>query len=71
MFFGIDVEVDYPKKDIFTVGSSEIGADSIKFLTNNGLYQTFSIRVIGELAQKTWERPYKLFVHPGCLLVRK
>ena len=40
MFYGIDVEVDYPKKDVFTVGSSEIGADSIKFLTNNELYQT-------------------------------
>ena len=69
MFFGIDVEVDYPKKDIFTVGSSEIGADSIKFLTNNGLYQTFGIRVIGELGQKTWERPYKLFVHPPGMFI--
>ena len=69
MFYGIDVEVDYPKKDIFTIGSSEIGADSIKFLTNNGLYQTFAIRVIGELAQKTWERPYKLFVHPAGMFI--
>ena len=69
MFYGIDVEVDYPKKDVFTVGSSNIGADSIKFLTNNELYQTFAIRIISELSQKDWERPYKLFVHPAGMFV--
>ena len=69
MFYGIDVEVDYPKKDIFTIGSSEIGADSIKFLTNNGLYQTFSVRIKSELSQTTWERPYKLFVHPAGMFI--
>tara|TARA_B100000003_G_scaffold38716_1_gene32906 strand:- start:11 stop:1030 length:1020 start_codon:yes stop_codon:yes gene_type:complete len=69
MFYGIDVEVDYPKKDVFTVGSSEIGANSIKFLTNNELYQTFAIRIISELSQKDWERPYKLFVHPAGMFV--
>ena len=69
MFYGIDVEVDYPKKDVFTVGSSEIGAESIKFLTNNELYQTFAIRIISELSQKDWERPYKLFVHPAGMFV--
>ena len=69
MFYGIDVEVDYPKKDVFTVGSSDIGAESIKFLTNNELYQTFAIRIISELSQKDWERPYKLFVHPAGMFV--
>ena len=69
MFYGIDVEVDYPKKDVFTVGSSEIGAESIKFLTNDELYQTFAIRIISELSQKDWERPYKLFVHPAGMFV--
>ena len=69
MFYGIDVEVDYPKKDVFTVGSSNIGAESIKFLTNNELYQTFAIRIISELSQATWERPYKLFVHPAGMFV--
>ena len=69
MFYGIDVEVDYPKKDVFTVGSSEIGANSIKFLTNDELYQTFAIRIISELSQKDWERPYKLFVHPAGMFV--
>ena len=69
MFYGIDVEVDYPKKDVFTVGSSEIGANSIKFLTNDELYQTFAIRIISELSQATWERPYKLFVHPAGMFV--
>ena len=69
MFYGIDVEVDYTKKDVFTVGSSEIGANSIKFLTNDELYQTFAIRIISELSQKDWERPYKLFVHPAGMFV--
>ena len=69
MFYGIDVEVDYPKKDVFTIGSSDIGAESIKFLTNNELYQTFAIRIISELSQATWERPYKLFVHPAGMFV--
>ena len=72
MFYGIDVEVDYPKKDVFTVGSSNIGADSIKFLTNNELYQTFAIRIISELSQQHGKDHISyLFTLLECLLVQK
>ena len=33
------------------------------------MYQTFAIRIISELSQATWERPYKLFVHPAGMFV--
>ena len=71
MFFGIDVEVVYTKKDVFKIGTegSEIGSESIKFLTNAELFQQFAIKIISELPIKTWQRPYKLFVHPAGMFI--
>lgn len=70
-FFHENVEIEYPKKDIFTVGHdsagplSRIGAESNKFIQNNALYQVFSILVKSPLAQSTWLELYKKFVHPA------
>ena len=71
MFFGVDVEIVYTKKDVFRIGTdgSEIGAESVKFLTNAELFQQFAIKIISELPIKTWQRPYKLFVHPAGMFV--
>jgi hypothetical protein len=33
------------------------------------LFQQFAIKVISELPIKTWQRPYKLFVHPAGMFI--
>ena len=64
-FFGEHPDVTYPKHDIFTVGESEVGVDSQKFLTNNKRYQIFSILIKSSLSASTWTDLYKQFVHPA------
>lgn len=70
-FFQVHPEVVYPKEDIFTIGHdsagplSKIGAESNKFIRNNGLYQVFSILVKSPISQVTWLELYKKFVHPA------
>ena len=70
-FFQENVEVVYPKKDIFTIGHdlagplSRIGAESNKFIRNNALYQVFSILIKSSISQATWLELYKKFVHPA------
>lgn len=70
-FFQQNVEVEYPKKDIFTLGHdsadplSRIGAESGKFIRNNALYQVFSILIKSPISQSTWIELYKKFVHPA------
>tara|TARA_Y100000385_G_scaffold291913_1_gene373924 strand:+ start:3723 stop:4691 length:969 start_codon:yes stop_codon:yes gene_type:complete len=70
-FYQENVEVEYPKNNIFTVGHdsagplSRIGAESNKFIRNNALYQIYSILIKSPLAQTTWIELYKKFVHPA------
>ena len=70
-FFQENVQVEYPKNDIFTVGHdssgplSRIGAESNKFIRNNALYQIYSILIKSPLAQSSWLELYKKFVHPA------
>lgn len=84
-FFDVDVDVIYPRDQVFVVGptvnlslattndaggqvatpGSIIGPDSLKFLTNDKLYQTLSILIRSELPFDLWRDVYKLFVHPA------
>jgi hypothetical protein len=64
-FFGIDVDVQYPKSQRFIVGESEIGFESQRFLTNAELYQVFAVLIKSELPLADWNDVYKLFVHPA------
>ena len=66
-FFGIDSEVFYPKTDIFKLNEddSRIGADYEKYLTDNKLYQTFSLLVRASIPISQWKDIFKLFVHPA------
>lgn len=64
-FYQQEATVEYPKKDIFTVGESEIGFDSQKFIQNNAKYQIFSLLVKVGLGTSQYETLYKKFVHPG------
>lgn len=64
-FFGIDPDVVYTKKQIFTLNESEVGPSSQRFLTDDKLYQTYAIQIKSELSINEWREIYKLFVHPA------
>lgn len=64
-FFQQDVEVIYPKKDVFTVGEDQIGYDSQKYIQDYARYQVFSILLRLGLGVPTYRALYKKFVHPA------
>lgn len=69
MFFNEDVEVLYPKKNIFYLndrpGNSLIGPESVKFITDNRRYQIFSVLLKTGLSSADYDSLYKKFVHPA------
>jgi hypothetical protein len=69
MFFNEDVEVSYPKENIFylndKIGGSLIGPESVHFITDNRRYQIFSILLKTGLSGADYEGIYKKFVHPA------
>lgn len=70
-FFGITPEVRYTKEDRFMVGedASRIGPESVKFLTDDKLYQVFAILIKADKPISEWREAYKLFVHPAGMYV--
>lgn len=64
-FYGIDPVIEYPKRNIFIVGQSQIGAESLQYLQDGALYQIFSILIKSELPIAQWLDLYKQFVHPA------
>lgn len=66
-FYGLNAEVSYPKENVFTLNnrSSQIGPDSLRFLTNNELYQTFSLLIRVGVPISQWRDIFKLFAHPA------
>lgn len=64
-FFNEDVTVEYPKKQIFIVGESNIGWDDQKFIQDDAIFQIFSILVKTGLSTVDYEALYKRFVHPA------
>jgi hypothetical protein len=67
LFFQQRAEVEYGKESMFLIGdsASQIGIDSIKFIQNNELFQTFGLLVKTEISVDTWSELYKKFVHPS------
>ena len=65
MFFDVDAEVVYTKRNVFQVGKSEIGPDSLQYITNDKLYQTFALLIKTSISIDKWKDSYKLFVHPA------
>ena len=63
--FQEEVEVEYPKKDLFIVGESQIGYDDQKYLQNYARYQILSVLIKSGLSVSTWRELYKKFVHPA------
>jgi len=64
-FYGLDVEIEYPKNNIFIVSESQIGTESLRFIQNSGLYQIFSVLIKSSIPLSTWKDLYKKFVHPA------
>lgn len=64
-FFNSEVIVEYPKDQIFTVGQSQIGPESLKFIISDTLYQTFSVLIKSGISVADYEELYKKFVHPA------
>ena len=64
-FYGIDAEIEYPKRNLFIVGESIIGTESLKFIQDGALYQIYSILVKSEIPSAVWKELYKEFVHPA------
>ena len=58
-------EIIYPKNDMFIVGESEIGYESLKFITDYARYQIYSILIRTGLDMSQWETLFKRFCHPA------
>ena len=66
-FYGIDAEVIYTKENIFKIGETEsrIGPDSLRFITDDKLYQTFALLVRAGVPISKWRETFKTFAHPA------
>jgi len=66
-FYGLDAEVVYPKENIFNVGDtdSRIGPESLRYITDDKLYQTFALLVRVGIPISKWKDIFKLFAHPA------
>jgi hypothetical protein len=63
--YGQDVTVEYGKKSVFIVGESEIGPQSLKYIKNDELYQTFALLIKVGIPVSKWRDNYKRFAHPA------
>jgi hypothetical protein len=44
-FYGEQPEIVYPKNNLFIVGESKVGPESLKYIQNGALYQVLSVLV--------------------------
>ena len=67
LFFQQEAVVEYGKESMFVIGNSSslIGNESLKFIQNNELYQTFGLLIKSALGVAKWRELYKKFVHPS------
>lgn len=67
LFFQQVANVEYGKESIFNVGdsASQIGVDSLKFIQDDELFQTFGLLVKTGIDITKWSELYKKFVHPA------
>lgn len=73
-FFNLDAEIIFPKADVFKLNDplSGIGSESLKFLTDDKLYQVYAILVKVGVPISEWKDLYKVMVHPaGMYLAAK
>ena len=67
LFFQQKAEVEYGKESIFTIGdsASQIGVESLKFIQNNELFQTFGLLIKTGISVNNWNELYKKYAHPA------
>ena len=67
LFFQQRAEVEYGKESIFTIGdsASQIGVESLKFIQNNELFQTFGLLIKTGISVNNWNELYKKYAHPA------
>ena len=70
-FYGTNPEISYPKEQRFIVGedTSRIGSESLRFLTDDKLYQVFALLIKADIPIAEWRDAYKLFVHPAGMYI--
>jgi len=64
-FFQVEPEIQYPKENLFTVGSSSIGWQDQKVIQDHARNQIFSILYKVPLGINAWSELYKSFIHPA------
>jgi len=65
LLFQVEPEIQYPKENLFTVGSSQIGYENGKVILDHARNQIFSILYKVPLGINVWSELYKTFVHPA------
>lgn len=68
-FFNTDPQIIYGKQFVFTVGESQIGPNSQKYIMDDKIYQYWGLLIKSDKARKEWIELYKLFAHPGGMYV--
>mgnify|MGYP001330572247 FL=1 len=67
LFFQQKAEIVYGKESVFNIGdsASTIGTESLKFIQNNALFQTFGLQIKTPIDVSKWNELYKKFIHPA------
>lgn len=64
-FFGEDVEIYYPKRDIFILNKSKLGPEYLKYIRDDKRYQILSILLKSPIPIKKWKKIVKKYAHPA------
>ena len=68
-FYGEDVEISYPKKNIFILndkpGGSLIGPQSLRYIQDDKKYQIFSVLLKTGMSLSDYETLYTKLIHPA------
>lgn len=64
-FFNEDIEIEYPKTNLFKVGISKLGVDNLDLLQNGKLNQILSVLIKSPVSLKSWGNLYRRHVHPA------
>lgn len=73
-FYNLDAEVVFPKENRFMLNDelSALGSESLRFLTDDKLYQIFAVLVKVGVPISEWKELYKKLIHPaGMYLAAK
>lgn len=64
-FYGIEATVEYPKRNIFTVGQSRIGPENLAIIQDGRLYQIYSLLIKSPIPVSEWRTLYTALLHPA------